>query len=246
MSQIVKSEAIVLSKINYGDSSIIVSLYTKDFGKLSAIVKGVRSPKSKIGLSVDPLNYINVVLYNKDSRDVQLLSGADIIAHFPRIKGDLEGLKYALAILELIQKLVPEHEQNLRLFAGVQRILFRIDSSDEIPQVLFGRFMLFFFTELGYEIILDYCSNCGNGIKDSCDAGYSFHLGILCKECKENYSDSFLLKKELFSYLNCLKHNNKISTDDQEVFDLSNRFMEMYLKFHHSDFKGIQSLKIYQ
>lgn len=246
MSQIVKSEAIVLNKINYGDSSMIVSLYTKDFGKLSVILKGVRSPKSKLGLAVDPLNHITTVFYKKDSREVQLLSSADIIAHFPRIKNNLEDLKYALAILELLQKLVPEHEQNLRLFAGVQRILFLLDSSDEPAQILFGRFMIFFLTELGYQIQLDTCLNCEKQISDKFDVGYNFNLGILCEECREIYADSFYIKKELFIYLNCLKHNRKVENPEQEMLDSSIRFLEKYLKYHHSDFKGLQSLKIYE
>ena len=49
MSEIIKTEAVVLSKLNYGDSSSIASLFTEDFGKLSVIVKGARSPKSKYG-----------------------------------------------------------------------------------------------------------------------------------------------------------------------------------------------------
>jgi DNA repair protein RecO (recombination protein O) len=246
MSQIVKSEAIVLNKINYRDSSMIVSLYTKDFGKLSVILKGVRSPKSKLGLAVDPLNHISTVFYKKDTRDVQLLSSADIIAHFPRIKNNLEALKYALAILELLQKLVPEHEQNLRLFAGVQRILFLMNSSDEAAQILFGRFMIFFLTELGYQLQLETCSNCERQISGKYDVGYSLNLGILCEECREIYADSFFIKKELFSYLNCLKHNKKVNGIEVEILDSSLRFLEKYLKFHHSDFKGLQSLKIYE
>ena len=45
MSEIIKTEAVVLSKINYGDSSIIASLYSKNSGKMSVIIKGGRNPK---------------------------------------------------------------------------------------------------------------------------------------------------------------------------------------------------------
>jgi len=75
---------VVLSKLDYGDSSVIVSLYTKENGKLSAILKGGRNPKSKLSLIVDPLNYLEVILYNKSSRDVQILTEADIKGHFPQ------------------------------------------------------------------------------------------------------------------------------------------------------------------
>ena len=68
MSEIIKTEAIVLNKINYGDTSMIASLYTKDHGKISAILKGGRSSKSKIGAVVNPANYLEIVIYKKDTR----------------------------------------------------------------------------------------------------------------------------------------------------------------------------------
>jgi DNA repair protein RecO (recombination protein O) len=60
MSEIVKTEAVVLNKIDYRDTSVIASLYTEDFGKISAIIKGGRSSKSKTGRIVDPLNHLRI------------------------------------------------------------------------------------------------------------------------------------------------------------------------------------------
>lgn len=97
MSEIIKTEAIVLNKIKYGDTSMIATLYTKDFGKLSGIIKGGRSSKSKIGSAVDQLNHLEIILYKKDTREVQLISNASIISHFPGIKNEFKKLQYALA-----------------------------------------------------------------------------------------------------------------------------------------------------
>ncbi len=105
MSDIIKTEAVVLSKINYGDTSSIVSLYTESDGKLSAIVKGGRGPKSKIGKIIDPLNHLQVIIYKKTTRDVQILSDANLISHFVNIKEDLDATKYSFAIIELVKNL---------------------------------------------------------------------------------------------------------------------------------------------
>ena len=121
MSEIIKTEAVVLSKLNYGDSSSIASLFTEDLGKISVIIKGARSPKSKYGKIVDPLNYLSVVLYKKESREIQLLSGADIIEHFPAIKNDLNKLEYAYAVVELVKNLLAEHEVNRKIFKGTDK-----------------------------------------------------------------------------------------------------------------------------
>jgi len=133
MSEIIETESVVLSKLAYGDSSIIADLFTEDYGRISVIVKGGRSPKSKIGLLVDPLNHLHVVFYKKDTRDIQLLSSAEILSHFPSLKDHLQKLKYAYGVIELIKNLMAEHEVNKRLFKGV---LFDQDRSAYHPEIL--------------------------------------------------------------------------------------------------------------
>ena len=174
MSEIIKTEAVVLSKINYGDSSIISSLYSKDSGKMSVIVKGGRSSKSKIGMMVDPLNHLEIVFYKKESRDVQLLSGAEIISHFHHLKEDLDRLKYSYAVIELVKNLSPENEPNKKIFDGLVRILSLFDSSNENPEILFGRFFLFFVGEVGYELQLFKCSVCGKVDLKNKILGYNY------------------------------------------------------------------------
>ncbi len=246
MSEIIKTEAVVLSKLNYGDTSKIVTLYSKDFGKISAMIKGGRSPKSKIGMVIDPLNHIQIILYSKETRELQIISSADLISHFPGIKEELEKLKYSQAILELLKNLLPEREANLRLFKGVLRILSLLELSSEQPIILFGRFFLFFLSELGYEVQLDKCAVCGKTNLEKIELSYIYELGILCSNCRKNYAETYTLTSELFNYLNCLKNSKKIEITDPAVAEKAIVFMEKYLKFHVSDFKGIQSIQLFK
>ena len=245
MSEIIKTEAVVLSKINYGDSSIIASVYTKDSGKMSVIIKGGRSPKSKMGMIFDPLNHLEIVFYNKESRDVQLVSGAEIISHFHHLKEDLEKLKYSYAIIELVKNLSPESEFNLKIFKGIVRILSLFDSSDERPEILFGRFFLFFIEEVGYELQLFKCSVCGKDDLKNKILGYNYDRGLLCEDCKTEIINNYEINSELFDYFDCLKTNNSIQSVENNTIKSANNFFENYLKFHISNFKGIQSLKAF-
>jgi DNA repair protein RecO (recombination protein O) len=245
MSEIIKTEAMVLSKMDYGDTSKIVSLYSKDFGKLSAIIKGGRSPKSKIGMVVDPLNHIQVVFYQKDTRELQIISSADLITHFTIIKEDLDKLKYSHAILELLKNLTVDHEVNERLFKGVIRILTLINSDSEPPAVLFGRFFMFFLSELGYEFQLDKCAVCGRTNLENMELSHNFELGILCNDCRQTHLESFYIYPELFNCLDCLKNSKKIDLANLAAIDRAIIFMERYLKYHVPDFKGIQSFQMF-
>jgi DNA repair protein RecO (recombination protein O) len=245
MSEIVKTEAFVLSKIKYGDTSSIVTIFTRNFGKLSVIIKGGRSSKSKTGLIVDPLNHLQIILYKKDVRDLQILTNADLISHYPKIKKDLEKLKYSYAVLELIKKLVPEHEASEKLFKGLLRIFSLFENNEENPKILFGRFFMFFLTQLGYELQIQECASCGRSNLTGMDLSYNFELGILCNSCRKDYIESFQILPELFNYLLCLKHNKKIVNLKEINFDKALNFFELYLKHHVTDFNGIKSFKLF-
>jgi DNA repair protein RecO (recombination protein O) len=246
MSEIIKTEAMVLTKMDYGDTSKIVLLYTKDFGKLSAIIKGGRSSRSKIGLAVDPLNHIQVVFYKKESRELQIISSADLITYFSAIREDLDKLKYSQAILELLKNLTVDHEVNERLFKGVIRILTLINSNSEYPVILFGRFFVFFLSELGYELQLEKCAVCGKTNLHNMELSHNFELGILCSDCRRNHVEFFSINPELFSYLKCLKNSKKIKLINTAAAERALVFLERYLKFHVPDFKGIQSFQIFK
>lgn len=244
MSEILKTEAVVLSKMNYGDSSSIASLFAEDLGKISVIVKGGRSPKSKFGRIVDPLNYLSVVLYKKESRELQLLSGADIIEHFTSMKNDLNKLGYAYAVAELVKNLLAEHEVNKKIFKGIIKILSRLNSGDEKPEITFGRFFIFFLKETGYEIQIDSCAICGKK-KFVDDLYYNFDKGLICGECKKTVVDNYDINLELLRYLNCLKNNESAGSFNNIILRKAITFMENHLKYHVPDFKGINSLKLF-
>jgi DNA repair protein RecO (recombination protein O) len=246
MSEIVKTEAVVLSKLNYGDTSCIASFYTREYGKLSAILKGGRNPKSKMGIVIDPLNHLQLVLYKKDSREIQLISGADIISHFSRIKDDFNKLKYSQAILELIKKLTPDHEVNERLFRGTIRILGLMEASNEPDEVLFGRFFMFFLKESGFELQFEKCTSCGRTSLENSELSYNMEMGILCSNCSGEYVESFRINSELFDYLFCLKHSKQTKTMNFQTVEKAVVFMEKYLMYHFPEFKGIQSLQLFK
>lgn len=243
MSEILKTEAVVLSKMDYRDTSNILSLYTKDFGKLSAILKGGRNPKSKKGYTADPPNHIQIVLYKNDTRELQLISSADLISHFSNIKENLEKLKYTFAILELVKKLIPEDEENQKLFNGLVRILTLLDSSDERSKVIFGRFFLFFLKEIGYEMQLQKCTSCGKSKLEEEDLSYNFDLGILCSTCGSNHRIDFKISMKLFNYLICLKQNKNADIFKDFTADRAIILFEKYLSYHVPVFTGFQAFK---
>ena len=192
-------------------------------------------------MMVDPLNHLEVVFYKKELRDVQILSGAEIISYFHHLKEDLERLKYSYAVIELVKNLSPENEPNVKIFNGIVRILSLIDSSNEMSEIFF----LFFIEAVGYELQLHKCSACGKDELKSEILAYNYDRGLLCANCKTLIINNFEINPELFDYLYCLKTNKSIQLVNNSVIKSANDFFENYLKFHISDFKGIKSFKAF-
>lgn len=113
---ILKTEAFVLKSFKYKETSKIVTLFTKDFGKLNAIVKGARNFKSKLCGTLETMNHISAVLYIKDNRELQFLSGAEYKNSYRNILNDFDKLQAAFRIIELINKSVIDNSVNHQIF----------------------------------------------------------------------------------------------------------------------------------
>jgi DNA repair protein RecO (recombination protein O) len=244
MTEITKSEAIVLRKTKFSDTSLIVQFYTKEKGRISAIVKGARSSKSKIGSRIDLINNVELIFYNKEEKDLQLVTQVNLVNHFPKIREDLDKIKFASAVCELILKLTPEHEANEKIFRGSIKILKLINDSHETVILLFAQYLLFFIKEIGFEISFDLCSNCGNKIEKRTGNAFSYSDGIICEDCNEDKMLTFQFSEELFNLFECLTSKNRIKSFSKQQVENIIFILEKYLVYHNSEFKGIKSLQI--
>jgi DNA repair protein RecO (recombination protein O) len=244
MSVIEKTEGIILRKSDYGDSSSIITIYTRDFGKVSAILKGAKSSKSKYGASGDLLNRVEIVLYKKEGRQVQTISQIDLVKHYQYIKDDLEGLKYAGAILELVSVLTLEEENSARLYDGLAKILDLIESPQSNKKYMFAKFYLFFIAELGYKIATDQCIICSKTLLNGSKLFFNLDNGFMCSECGQDHLYHEEFTPELFEKLLCLSTSKKLVDINSQELDKIISFLERYISFHVDSFTGLKTLKV--
>lgn len=244
MSEIIKTRALVLRKIDFGDTSRIAQFYTEDFGKISAIIKGARTQRSKTGMLIDTMNYLQIIFYSKETREVQIVSDVDLIKHYSRIREDFDKFKHASAIVELLSSLTLENEGHKKLFYGTVRILELLDESPNDPKYLFAKYFLFFLREMGYYFQVENCNVCGNKINTGQSVAFNYDTGIMCDVCSRNRMTNFELGKELFDLLFCLNSRNMDAKYKQSDLDLVIKILEKFLIYHIPEFKGIKSLQL--
>ena len=150
-----KSRGIILNSIKYGDSSKIVTVFTREFGKLAFIAKGARTAKSKFGASLELLTISEFTFYNKINSDLLILSNSDIIKSSAKISKDSNQLLIGLMIAEVINNSQEKRNINSDLYDFAQQIILELYNMNESPFHLFNKFMYGLSTLMGFALYLD-------------------------------------------------------------------------------------------
>jgi len=201
MATICKTEAIVLKGMRFRESSRIVSLYTRNFGKIKVVAKGVRRPRSKFGSALEPFTISNIVFYRQERRDLYTISEADIVKEHALLREDLGRISTASVIIDFLDAANPEESKNLRLYAFAASML---DALEEFPYRLLDMALWMFLVRaagiLGYGPVLEHCVECKG---DKPKVGFSPSLGgAVCSDCSRGKADVWRISQ---SSLNLLK-----------------------------------------
>ncbi len=151
---IITSEAVVLHSRKYSDSSAILSLYTREQGRVSVVVKGARRPKSKFGSAVLPLSVIDCSYYYKAGRDLHTLSRAESTVQLRRLTDSYDHLSSALALCEAVNLTQPALEANTALYDVIRESLVAMNAAERGVFAVFAHFCLRLASSMGFMIDL--------------------------------------------------------------------------------------------
>ncbi|HLN20014.1 MAG TPA: DNA repair protein RecO [Bacteroidales bacterium] len=127
-----KTKAIVLHQIRFTDSGIIVHFYTREFGRMPVLIKGMRSKKSgKAASMFQPMSLLDIEFYNKPSRQVQLLREISVSHAFLSIHSDIKKSVVMLFLAEVLSSFLVEEIPNHLLFDYIERSVIWFDESQE-------------------------------------------------------------------------------------------------------------------
>lgn len=127
-----KTSGIVLHTIKYGDSSIIAHIYTRDFGRQSYIINGVRSKRSKFHYSnFQPLTLLSLEVDHKNTREIQRIRDLKIDQPFHHIHSDIIKNTIALFIGEVLYRSLHDVEGNHSLFDYAKSAIQILDFCEE-------------------------------------------------------------------------------------------------------------------
>jgi len=205
--RIVKTEGIVLKGWDFKETSKIVTLYTKDFGKIQLLAKGLRRPGSRFGASLEPFTNCSVVFYKSERKELYTISEGSIRSSFPQLRRNLRKLGYASLAVELVEKLTPWESSSRRLYYLLLNFLQQIEKSKEGSlKLLFCSMGLKLATLLGFDPELRTCLLCKQSFKSSLSFFFSISKGgIICENCFPKVGGGIPLTKTKLALLQFLR-----------------------------------------
>lgn len=177
-----KAEAFVLKTQDYRDTSVLGDFYTRDFGKVRGIVKGVRDARGRFGSTLEPFS-LNEILFYKRKRgaDLHLVTQVDLVTLFPEVREDLDRLAYASYFTELLNELVEVEDPSPETFDLLKDALLFLGTGAS-PRRAARIFEVKLFSLLGLMPEISVCVACGTAGPEP--AYFSVpHGGIRCRDC---------------------------------------------------------------
>jgi DNA repair protein RecO (recombination protein O) len=245
---ILTTEAVVLKGWKMGETSQILSLYTEDFGRVKVVVKGGRGPKSAFKGCLEPLTHLKIIYYDKRTRDLQLLSKADLLDPHLNILGNMEKTTLGLAVLELVDRAVAGQESFPQLFHLIISVLKSINLETGFLEGFFWYFESHFIDLMGYKPKWESCLECHESLGTSGGYFQPQSGGLLCNGCGSAHG-GLVVQGETLEILFWLQ-----KCQQEEVGNLNpsagqkaeiRKMFDLYFRTHIDPMKSLNSLKLF-
>ncbi len=179
-----RDEGVVLRTIKLGEADRIVTFVTPEHGKVRAVAKGIRRPKSKLVGRLEPLTHVTMMCWK--GRELDVVTQAEVLDHFRGIRDDLDRMPAAFTMLETVDHLAVERQPMPALFktlVGALRVL-----EERASPVLLGAFLLKALTLEGIGPVVASCASCD---EDAPLVAFDAHSGgFLCRSCRSGQAVS--------------------------------------------------------
>ena len=196
-----KTDAIVLRVVEFSETSCVVTLMTREFGKITALAKGARRRKSPFEAALDVLAICRIVFLRKSSGGMDLLTEAKLERRFRSSETELKRLYTGYYVIELLRLMTDEHDPHPEAYELAVQTIEQIDSDGDVQEACI-RFELGLLVCLGHQPMLDRCASCGQSKSNSDRVSFGLIAGgVLCHNCRAGQRQVISLSSTAWSFL---------------------------------------------
>lgn len=239
------TQGIVLRASRYKENDVILTIFTRKLGKITAIAKGAKKNKSMLLSGSQIFSYSNYTL--KKQGGMYRIVQSDTIKSFYELSYDIDSFSYATYIAKLVETTTQENQTNNRLFILLAQTLYLLIQKETDKQLTTRIFELKFMDYIGFRPSLSRCSSCGS--KEITSLFNIEEGGVICKECSMELMDNFKLDVTTIRLMEYIISNDILTCSKSKVskyliYQLENllrRYMLNYLD--EINFKSLYLLK---
>ncbi|MDI6785255.1 MAG: DNA repair protein RecO [bacterium] len=240
-----RTKAIVLKSHVLNENSKIVTLITTKFGKISAVAKGSKKITSKFGAILEVFAYLDMQLYQKESRELYTLIQAKLISSHSLIKEDLKKTATALCLVEILDHILTGKKSDLKIFLLTFKTLQFI-SKNYHPFYIYA-YILKLFSFLGLRMHLTNCLQCKKEVLNKTKLSF-LEGGVICLKCN-NDSKAIDIDFEMLNLLRNLLYLkltqiSKLPCPKESLRDLKRIILDNYINYYLPS--PLKSLKFYE
>jgi DNA repair protein RecO (recombination protein O) len=200
-----RASALVIRATDFSETSRVVTLWTKELGKVRALAKGGRRLKSNFDVALDLLTVCGIVLIRKSSGSLDLLTEARVEERFGQLRHDLAALYAGYYVAEMLSDWTQDGDPHPALFDEAVGTLRNLGQPGIVNGACLAHFELVLLRELGYGPALDFCADCGEALSGQELAFSAAGGGIICARCQPRQRDRRSVPASLWRTLESLQ-----------------------------------------
>jgi len=194
-----KAEGIILRKYFLRETSYIIVVFTREFGKIRGVLKGVRNPYPQFAGNFELFTHCDLLFYKKKKSGMDLITRCESIDFFPVIRKDIKRLTYASYFVELVDAVTGDSEADDVLYGTLLEGL-RMLATESSPRRVARIFELKLLDAVGLAPILDICVECSLPLEG--DIFFSVSSGgVLCSNCAGSGRKSFSVSRGTVNFM---------------------------------------------
>lgn len=214
ITMLIKDLAICIRAVDYSETSQIVTFFTRANGKIDAIAKGSKRPKSAFDGPIEIFSHGKIVFTDSNREKLATLTEFESAyggPGFTNLSHDLAVLNCCFFAAELLNKLTHDNDPHPELFDSFLQFLQNAAEKESKNQMLalLILFQLSLLKEVGLQPVLDCCVNCKTQYAER-NTQYEYYFsssanGIICRDCEVSFPDKIRLSQPAANCLSNLK-----------------------------------------
>ncbi len=222
-------ECLVLRRWDYGEKDQIISLLSREKGRIQGIAKGAKASLKRFGPALDLFSWIKVQIKERKNSSLMFIEQAQVISNFPKLRQDYASILIASGLLDLSHSLFKEGTNEEGAFLHLLECLHQLEA-EGAKRRIFWSFLIKNLDLLGWGLHLNHCKTCGKSLQDLRCLFDVEHGIVFCEDCNLNTPRLYALSVGLSSWMRDPSQDCLFSSQEEILMqELLERYCQQHL-----------------